>query len=57
MTDAAPNDTQQQLFERAAAALHEAKRYGRNRTFQHDGKYATPVVPPNFSSREKSIKI
>jgi hypothetical protein len=29
-------------------ALDEAKRYGGNRTFLHDGKSPTPVVPPDF---------
>jgi hypothetical protein len=32
--------------------LHEAKRYGRNRTFVFEGKYPTPVVPPSFSLDE-----
>ena len=35
-------------LEHAAAALSEAKRYGRNRTFLSEGKHATPVVPPGL---------
>lgn len=45
------------LIERAEATLQEAKRYGCNRTFMHDGKYPTPVVPPNFSLEEKQVTL
>jgi len=50
---AAPEDTPGTLAERADATLREAKRYGCNRTFLHDGKYPTPVVPPVFSLAEQ----
>ena len=50
-------DTSDTLYTRAEATLHEAKRYGRNRTFLHEGRYPTPVVPPNFTLEEKCIKI
>ncbi len=45
------------LVQRAEATLQEAKRYGNNRTFMHDGKYPTPVVPPSFSLEEKQITL
>jgi diguanylate cyclase (GGDEF)-like protein len=50
-------DTPQELYGRAQATLREAKRYGRNRTFVHEGKYPTPVIPPNFTLEEKSVMI
>lgn len=42
------DDTPESVLARAEATLMEAKRYGRNRTFLHEGKYPTPVVPPKF---------
>jgi hypothetical protein len=45
------------LMTRTEATLREAKRYGRNRTFLHEGKYPTPVVPPNFALEEKRIEL
>jgi diguanylate cyclase len=56
-TEAAAEDTAATLLARAEDALREAKRYGRNRTFLYEGKYPTPVVPPNFSLEEKSITL
>jgi diguanylate cyclase (GGDEF)-like protein len=53
----ASKDTPNALTERAEATLQEAKRYGGNRTFLHDGKYPTPVVPPNFSLEEKQVTL
>ncbi|MBN2475809.1 MAG: GGDEF domain-containing protein [Pirellulales bacterium] len=53
--DADGADTTETLFARGATTLQEAKRYGRNRTFLHDGKYPTPVVPPNFPLEEKRV--
>jgi len=50
-------DTSDTLYTRAEATLHEAKRYGRNRTFLHDGKYPTPVVPPNLTLEEKYFEV
>ena len=57
ITESTAEDTARSLFDRADAALREAKRYGRNRTFLHEGKYPTPVIPPNFSLEEKQISI
>lgn len=57
VTEATPEDTSSTLYARAEATLREAKRYGRNRTFLHEGKYPTPVVPPNFTLEEKSIAL
>ena len=56
-TEAGDEDTSDTLFERMEATLQEAKRYGRNRTFLHEGKYPAPVVPPNFVLEEKSITL
>ena len=33
---------------RVEATLARPRRYGHNRTFRHEGKYPTPVVPPEF---------
>ena len=30
-------------------AVAEARRYGANRTFWHDGNFPTPVVPPDLA--------
>ncbi len=51
------DDSTATLYARGEATLREAKRYGRNRSFAHDGKYPTPVVPPNLTLTEKSIPI
>lgn len=57
VTEAQADDSSTTLYARSDLALQEAKRYGRNRTFLHEGKYPTPVVPPNFSLEEKDIAI
>ena len=57
VTGVAEDDHSDTIFARAEATLQEAKRYGRNRTFQHEGKYPTPVVPPNFTLGEKHLTI
>lgn len=57
VTGTTSEDTSDTLIARAEATLQEAKRYGRNRTFMHEGKYCTPVVPPNFSLEEKHITL
>lgn len=44
------------LMERAAAALAEAKQYGRNRTFLHDDDYPAPVLPPELELAPQSIE-
>ncbi len=57
VVEAGSDDTSETLCARAEATLREAKRYGRNRTFVHEGKYPTPVVPPNFTLEEKSVVV
>ncbi len=42
-------DAMDTVLERLETTLQEAKRCGRNRTFFHDGKFPTPVVPPILS--------
>ncbi len=54
---AAPEDTSKTVCERAEAAMLEAKRYGRNRTFIHEGRYPTPVAPPNLVVPEKVVDL
>ncbi len=55
VTEVDREDGPEKLYARAETTLREAKRYGRNRTFVHEGKYPTPVVPPNFTLKEKSV--
>jgi len=57
VSQSAPDDTIESIFERLMKAVQEAKRYGRNRTFLHDGKYPAPVVPPNLNIKSKRDKI
>jgi hypothetical protein len=45
------------LFEFLQEALDEAKRYGGNRTFMHDGKSPTPVVPAELSVAAQQFAI
>jgi GGDEF domain-containing protein len=45
------------LFEFLQEALDEAKRYGGNRTFMHDGKSPTPVVPAELSVNAQQLAI
>ena len=42
---------------RVESTLREAKRYGDNRTFVHEGKFPTPVVPPDFKLESAHIAI
>jgi diguanylate cyclase (GGDEF)-like protein len=51
------SDNPQSLMARAAAAVQQAKRYGRNRTFLSDGQFPTPVIPPNFPVETREIRI
>lgn len=51
------DDNPSSVLLRADAALREAKRYGHNRTFLHEGKYPTPVVPPEFQVEPLHIPI
>lgn len=45
------------LFEFLQEALDEAKRYGGNRTFMHDGNSPTPVVPPELKVLPQQLAI
>jgi len=55
ITAATGADTSDTLFGRMEAAIREANRYGRNRSFVYEGKYPTPVIPPSFTLEEKEI--
>ena len=57
IVEATKEDTAQTLFSRAQATIKEAKRYGRNRTFLHEGEFPAPVIPPNFTLEEKSFTL
>ncbi|HTU23892.1 MAG TPA: GGDEF domain-containing protein [Pirellulales bacterium] len=52
-----PGDTIASILDRLENTLQEAKRYGRNRTFFHDGKLPTPVVPPILSLEPRTQEI
>ncbi len=54
---ATPEDTQETLYVRAIESIQEAKRYGRNRSFLHEGEFPTPVVPPNFVLNETHVTL
>jgi GGDEF domain-containing protein len=45
------------LFEFLKEALDEAKRYGGNRTFMHDGNSPSPVVPPELELGSQQLAI
>jgi len=45
------------LFEFLQEALDEAKRYGGNRTFKHDGKSPTPVVPAELAVAAQQLAL
>jgi diguanylate cyclase (GGDEF)-like protein len=57
VAEAVAGDTSETILARAEATLMEAKRYGRNRTFIHEGKYPTPVVPPKFSIEQRRMTL
>lgn len=57
LTRAQIDDSPSSVLLRVDAALREAKRYGHNRTFVNDGKYPTPVVPPDFQLKPLHIPI
>lgn len=50
-------DAMDTVLERLETTLQEAKRCGRNRTFFHDGKFPTPVVPPILSLQLRTQEI
>ena len=51
------DDSPSSVLVRAESAFREAKRYGQNRTFIHEGKYPTPVVPPDIEIEPLHIPI
>lgn len=57
VTAADSSDTPEGLFARLENTLLEAKRYGGNRTFLHEGRYPSPVVPPNFTLKERAVTL
>ena len=57
LTESTAEDTSQSLLDRLESTVREAKRYGRNRTFVHEGKYPTPVVPPNLALQPQTFDL
>jgi len=57
VTRANNDDSPSSMLLRVETALREAKRYGRNRTFIHEGKYPTPVVPPELAIEPQHIPV
>lgn len=57
VVEAASEETLEALIARAEATLQEARRNGHNRTFFHDGKCPTPVVPTEFSLEEEPVTV
>src|SRR4029077_8510421 len=57
LTEASQERTGVKLFEFLEEALAEAKRYGGNRTFMHDGNSPTPVVPPELTIGPQQLAI
>lgn len=57
LVDVAAHGTGPKLFEFLQEALDEAKRYGGNRTFMHDGKSPTPVVPAELAITPQQLAI
>ncbi len=51
------DDSPSSILLRVEAALREAKRYGHNRTFMQEGKYPTPVVPPDMTVEPLGISV
>jgi GGDEF domain-containing protein len=57
LADVGTHGTGPKLFEFLQEALDEAKRYGGNRTFMHDGKSPTPVVPAELAISPQQLAI
>ncbi|MCA9246581.1 MAG: GGDEF domain-containing protein [Planctomycetales bacterium] len=57
VADWAKNEELTNLFTRLEAALHEAKRFGRNRTFTHNGHSPAPVVPPEVTVETRTFDL
>ncbi len=45
------------ILARLQATLHEAQRYGRNRTFFHEGQHPAPAIPPTVAVESRAIAI
>jgi PleD family two-component response regulator len=57
LTEISPESSVPRLFEFLEEALGEAKRYGGNRTFMHDGNSPTPVVPTEIPVAPQQLAI
>lgn len=57
LAEASGGDVGPRVFEFLQEALDEAKRYGGNRTFMHDGKSPTPVVPAELPVAAQQLAI
>jgi PleD family two-component response regulator len=57
LAEIAPESTGPRLLEFLEEALSEAKRYGGNRTFMHDGNSPTPVVPSELTVAPQQLAI
>lgn len=51
------DDTSDSLFARCDTTIQEAKRFGRNRTFSHEGEYPKAVTPSNLAPREQLVSV
>jgi diguanylate cyclase (GGDEF)-like protein len=57
LAELSPDRSREQLLEFLQEALTEAKRYGGNRTFTHDGNSPSPVVPPELELEPQQLAI
>ena len=57
MTEALRRDDAAVVADRLEAMLHEAKRYGRNRTFIQDGPHPVPAVLPSLALEPRTIVV
>jgi diguanylate cyclase (GGDEF)-like protein len=57
LAQVAASHTATNLLEFLEETLEEAKRYGGNRTFMHDGTSPTPVVPPELNIAPQTCAI
>jgi diguanylate cyclase (GGDEF)-like protein len=57
VTEALVAEPAPSLLGRVEAALAESKRYGRNRTFAYEGRFPTPVVPPELEIDERRMPL
>jgi GGDEF domain-containing protein len=57
LAEATPEQNGSQLFDFLQEALGEAKRYGGNRTFTHNGSSPTPVMPAELSVAPQQLAI